>query len=109
MIAPGRVAIFGGDTEKIEIQCDRPHSAKVNPLACDVPVSEAVCARILADPVRPGGGGGRPVYPDLVVHSADGQVETVKYQVLNSMRLNQVQRQHAEIHNPQERIAKMEP
>jgi hypothetical protein len=36
-------------------------------------------------------------------------VETVKYQVLNSMRLNQVQRQHAEIHNPQERIAKMEP
>lgn len=33
------------------------------------------------------------VYPDLVVHSADGQIETVKYQVLDSMLLNEVQKQ----------------
>ena len=31
------------------------------------------------------------VYPDLVAHSADGQIETVKYQVLDSMLLNEVQ------------------
>jgi hypothetical protein len=29
------------------------------------------------------------VYPDLVAHSADGQIETVKYQVLDSMLLNE--------------------
>jgi hypothetical protein len=33
------------------------------------------------------------VYPDLVEHSADGQIETVKYQVLDSMLLNEVQKQ----------------
>jgi hypothetical protein len=38
------------------------------------------------------------VYPDLVAHSADGQIETVKYQVLDSMLLNEMQRQQAEIH-----------
>ena len=32
------------------------------------------------------------VYPDLVAHSPDGQIETVKYQVLVSMLLNEVQR-----------------
>jgi hypothetical protein len=37
------------------------------------------------------------VYPDLVAHSADGQIETVKYQVLDSMLLNEVQRQQKEI------------
>jgi Chaperone of endosialidase len=31
------------------------------------------------------------VYPDLVARSADGQIETVKYQVLDSMLLNEVQ------------------
>jgi len=48
------------------------------------------------------------VYPDLVVHSADGQVQTVKYQVLDSMLLNEVQRQQAEIQLLQARLAKME-
>jgi hypothetical protein len=38
------------------------------------------------------------VYPGLVAHSADGQIETVKYQVLDSMLLNEVQRQQTEIH-----------
>jgi hypothetical protein len=37
------------------------------------------------------------IYPDLVAYSADGQIETVKYQVLDSMLLNEVQRQQAEI------------
>jgi hypothetical protein len=62
------------------------------------------------------------VYPDLVAHSADGQIETVKYQVLDSMLLNEVQRQQAEIgrleqkmdeehqqnENLRERLAKLE-
>jgi hypothetical protein len=37
------------------------------------------------------------VYPDLVAHSADGQVETVKYQVLDTMLLNELQKQSAHI------------
>ena len=37
------------------------------------------------------------VYPDLVAHSAEGQIESVKYQVLDSMQLNEVQRQQKEI------------
>ena len=44
------------------------------------------------------------VYPDLVAHSADGQIETVKYQVLDSMLLNEVQRQQAEIRSLQQQI-----
>lgn len=48
------------------------------------------------------------VYPDLVVHSADGQIETVKYQLLDPMLLNEVQRQQAEIHELEERLDKME-
>jgi hypothetical protein len=38
------------------------------------------------------------VYPDLVAKGADGQIEAVKYQVLDSMLLNEVQRQEKEIH-----------
>jgi hypothetical protein len=55
------------------------------------------------------------VYPDLVARSADGQIETVKYQVLDSMLLNEVQRQHdqivsqnGEIRALEERMAKLE-
>ena len=48
------------------------------------------------------------VYPNLVAHSADGQIETVKYQVLDSMLLNEVQRQQKEIQSLQERLAKLE-
>jgi hypothetical protein len=44
------------------------------------------------------------VYPDLVAHSADGQIETVKYQVLDSMLLNEAQRQEAEIRRLERRI-----
>jgi hypothetical protein len=45
------------------------------------------------------------VYPDLVGHSADGQIETVKYQVLNSMLLNEAQRQEKEIHTLEQQLA----
>lgn len=55
------------------------------------------------------------VYPDLVAHSADGQIESVKYQVLDSMLLNEVQRQQTRIRGleqqlqeQQERMAKLE-
>ncbi len=37
------------------------------------------------------------VYPDLVAHSADGQIQTVKYQVLDSMLLNEVQQLHTQV------------
>lgn len=39
------------------------------------------------------------VYAHLVAHSADGQIETVKYQVLDRMLLNELQRQRAAIEN----------
>ena len=48
------------------------------------------------------------VYPDLVAHSADGKIETVKYQVLDSMLLNEVQQQRAEIRLLKERLARLE-
>ena len=48
------------------------------------------------------------VYPDLVAHSVDGQIETVKYQVLDSMLLNEIQRQQAQIRKLEERLAKLE-
>ena len=44
------------------------------------------------------------VYPDLVAHSADGQIETVKYQVLDSMLLNEVQRQNQHAQQQDETI-----
>jgi hypothetical protein len=48
------------------------------------------------------------IYPDLVVRGADGQIETVKYQVLDSLLLNEVQRQEAEIRALKERLAQLE-
>ncbi len=48
------------------------------------------------------------VYPDLVAHSADGQIETVKYQVLDSMLLNEMQRLQRQNQNLQERVEKLE-
>jgi len=37
------------------------------------------------------------VYPDLVAHLKDGEVETVQYHKINAMLLNEVQKQHREI------------
>ena len=47
------------------------------------------------------------VYPDLVAHSADGQIETVKYRLLDPMLLNEVQRQQAEIRELQGHLERM--
>ena len=44
------------------------------------------------------------VYPDLVAHSADGQIETVKYQVLDSMLLNELQKEHQQVQQQTEEI-----
>lgn len=48
------------------------------------------------------------VYPDLVARSADGQIETVKYQLLDPMLLNEVQRQQAQIRELEGRLNKIE-
>src|SRR4029077_8779523 len=47
------------------------------------------------------------VYPDLVAHSADGKIETVKYQVLDSMLLNEIQHQPTEIATQKEQIRRL--
>ncbi len=47
------------------------------------------------------------VYPDLVARSADGQIETVKYEVLNTLLLNQWQRQQAQLERIREQIARV--
>jgi len=48
------------------------------------------------------------VYPDLVARSADGQIETVKYQVLPVMLLNEVKRQRAQSDAQAARIQTLE-
>jgi hypothetical protein len=48
------------------------------------------------------------VFPDLVARSADGKIETVKYQLLDPMLLNEVQRQNAQIVDQQNRIRSLE-
>jgi hypothetical protein len=48
------------------------------------------------------------IYPDLVVRGADGQVETVQYQKLTPMLLNEVQKQHATIRALEQRLATIE-
>jgi hypothetical protein len=44
------------------------------------------------------------VYPDLVAHSLDRKIETVQYQKLNAMLLNEVQKQHREIEEQREEM-----
>lgn len=48
------------------------------------------------------------VFPDLVATGADGQAETVKYQLLDPILLNEVQRQHVEIGAQKEQIHGLE-
>jgi hypothetical protein len=48
------------------------------------------------------------IYPDLVVRGKDGQIETVQYQKLTPMLLNEVQKQAEEIRLLKERLAAME-
>jgi hypothetical protein len=45
------------------------------------------------------------LYPDLVAHLANGDVETVQYHKINAMLLNEVQKQHAELERQQNEIA----
>jgi hypothetical protein len=44
------------------------------------------------------------VYPDMVAYSADGQIETVKYQMLGPMLLNEVQHHDAQLQDQQAQI-----
>jgi len=48
------------------------------------------------------------VYPDLVARTTDGQIETVKYQVLDSMLLNELQKQNTTISAQKEQIGAQE-
>jgi hypothetical protein len=48
------------------------------------------------------------VYPDLIARSSDGQVESVKYQLLDPMLLNELQKQHATITAQKEQIQQQE-
>jgi hypothetical protein len=45
------------------------------------------------------------VYPDLVVKGADGQIQTVQYQKLTPLLLNEVQKQHRLLEEQQQTIA----
>jgi len=48
------------------------------------------------------------VYPGLVAHTADGQIETVKYQFLAPMLLNEFQKQQRTINALHERVRTLE-
>jgi Chaperone of endosialidase len=48
------------------------------------------------------------VYPELVAHSADGKIESVKYQMLDSMLLNELQKEHQQIWEQAEAIRLLE-
>ena len=48
------------------------------------------------------------VYPDLVAHLKNGDVETVQYHKINSMLLNEVQKQHREITDLKARLDALE-
>ena len=44
------------------------------------------------------------VYPGLVTHLANGDVETVQYHKINAMLLNEVQKQHRQIGTQQREL-----
>jgi hypothetical protein len=48
------------------------------------------------------------VYPDLVARSVDGQIESVRYQLLDPMLLNELQKQHVTIQTQKEQIRSLE-
>jgi hypothetical protein len=45
------------------------------------------------------------IYPDLVAHLADGQLETVQYHKINAMLLNEVQKQDRAVQALQDQVA----
>jgi hypothetical protein len=48
------------------------------------------------------------IYPDLVVKNKDGQIQTVQYQKLTPMLLNELQKQTQQIHSLEDRLAALE-
>jgi hypothetical protein len=48
------------------------------------------------------------VYPDLVVKNTDGQIQTVQYQKLTPMMLNELQKQHQLLEEQKAKIAQLE-
>lgn len=48
------------------------------------------------------------VYPELAVYGKDGQVETLQYQQLPALLLNEIQKQHQTIQDLEARIAELE-
>ena len=48
------------------------------------------------------------VYPDLVVKNADGQIQTVQYQKLTPMLLNEVQKEHKQLEEQKTTIQELE-
>jgi hypothetical protein len=48
------------------------------------------------------------VFPEIVVHDADGQPETVQYHTLNVLLLNELQRQERELRDARERLRALE-
>ncbi len=48
------------------------------------------------------------VYPDLVAYSPSGEVQTVQYQKVNAMLLNEVQKQHRETSELKARLTELE-
>ncbi len=47
------------------------------------------------------------VYPDLVAYSPSGEVQTVQYQKVNAMLLNEVQKQHQQAQAQQEEMSEL--
>jgi hypothetical protein len=45
------------------------------------------------------------VYPDLVAYSPSGDIQTVQYQKVNAMLLNEVQKQHRQIQSQQDEMS----
>ncbi len=48
------------------------------------------------------------IYPELAVYDKEGRVETLQYQQLPAMLLNEIQKQHKTIDDLETRIAKLE-
>ena len=47
------------------------------------------------------------IYPDLVAYSSSGEVQTVQYQKVNAMLLNEVQKQHRQLEEQSEEMSSL--
>ena len=48
------------------------------------------------------------VFPELAVRRADGEIETVHYETLNVLLLNELQKQQKELEEARERLERLE-